>query len=174
MVTQQHKQCSCNEPRVALHGRLADHPPGTNRRLVAFLTDRGDGVSVHQQMKVIAEYCAEHDMNVVEQVIYSGGSQSTLQQSLIETRRLLDKADGIIVSDLNRLTEHQERGYELRPLLHEFFCGDCHKRLISVAEGIDTRTASGQLAAIEIVNQVKDPDSHEDWVPDTQKTIRGY
>lgn len=174
MSTNQKANCSCDEPRFALHSRLADHPPGANRRLVAFLRDRGDGVSIQKQLQVILGYCNEHDTVVVEQVIDSGHSSEALQGSLMEARRLLANADGIIVFDLDRLSEHQERGYELRPLLHEFFCGSGHKRLISVSEGIDTRTAAGQLAALEIINQVKDQGSHEDWVSNTHKTQREF
>lgn len=160
------RRCNCPEPRRALHTHLAEDPPGRNRRVVAFVKEDQDSIAAGEQLALIKDYCADHGLNIGETIVWDGSSSTSLEQAI----RDLGTADGLIVSDLNRLVQYTERGYELRRVLHEFFKAEPRKRLIAVSEGIDTRSANGQMAALEIINQIKDPDAHEDWVPNTLRS----
>jgi DNA invertase Pin-like site-specific DNA recombinase len=145
---------------------LAEDPPGKNRRVVAFLKEDQDSLSSGQQLELIKDYCRDHGLTVSKTIISDGRACTSLEEAI----RDLANADGLIISDLNRLVKHNERGYDLRPVLNEFIQAEFQKRLIAVMEGIDTRSASGQIAAMEIINQVKDPGGHEDWVPNTSRS----
>lgn len=151
----------CSGARKVLHGHLCDAPPGMNRNLLAFVKDAAGGLSAAEQLELLQQYCADHGLKVARLIVCGGDPETSIQEAL----RSLNDVDGLIVSDLNRLVEHAaDRGYDLRAFIHQFFCANSFKRLISVAEGIDTRTPAGQAAALELINQVKDAGACEDCV----------
>lgn len=161
MISSNRTGCSCAVLRSTMHSQLAEHPPGRNRSVLAFLKEDDDSMSLKEQLDLIEEFCEIHGLKIARKIIYQGSQATSLEEAI----RQLAFTDGMIVSDLNRLVAHQcDRGHDLRTLLHEFVGAPAHKRLISVSEGIDTRTTSGQQAAVEIINQVKDSGSREDWV----------
>ena len=45
---------------------------------------------------------------------------------------------------------------DLKPLLHQFFCSGS-RFLVTVKEGVNTQSAAGQKAAIEVLDSLKDP-----------------
>lgn len=150
--------CLCESPRSVLHTHLSENPPGRNRKLVAFLKESRDSLLIDEQLRVILAFCEDHLTEIVAQII-DDGPESLPVQEIIEALR---SADGIIVSDLNRLVEHIEQGNYLGPVLHEFFCGRSPKRLVSVCEGLDTKSIAGQFSAIELLQRpdadIEEPD----------------
>jgi DNA invertase Pin-like site-specific DNA recombinase len=149
-------KCVCPNPKTVLHGGLAELGLGHNRNLVAYLRETGGDPSVDQQAALIGQYCADHGHEITLTVL-DGGNQADSMETAMES---LANADGLIVTDLNRFVVHNnDRGRDLRPLLHEFMCAGVHKRLISIREGIDTATAAGQRAVMEVINQLKDADT---------------
>lgn len=166
MISNNMSRCGCAELRSTIHSQLAENAPGRNRSLLAFLKEDEDSMPIKQQFDLIEEFCRIHGLKVARKIVYQGSRATSLEEAI----RQMAFTDGVIVSDLNRLVSHQcDRGHDLRILLHEFVGAPAHKRLVSVLEGIDTRTAAGQQAALETINQIKDSGSHEDWVPNTSR-----
>ncbi len=166
MISNNKSRCNCAELRSTIHSQLAENAPGRNRSLLAFLKEDDNSMPINQQLDLINEFCQIHGLKLARKIVF----QDTRATSLQEAIRQMAFTDGLIVSDLDRLVSHEcDRGHDLRTLLHEFVGAPAHKRLVSVSEGIDTRTPSGQQAAMEMINQIKDSGSHEDWVPNTSR-----
>lgn len=69
----------------------------------------------------------------------------------------LSHANGLIAYELERFVHHQhDRLLDLKPLLHQFFCSG-GRFLVTVKEGVNTQSAAGQKAAIEVMDSLKDP-----------------
>lgn len=137
-----------------------DHLVGANKRFLCYIRAT-ECKPASEQRGLIERFCKERGLRLVGEFIDKEVPGSALSQAL----KGMSEADGIIVSDLNRFVEHSgHRNRELRPVLHHFMA-DHTKHLISIAEGIDTSTVSGQQIAMESINQLKDADedAHSCW-----------
>jgi site-specific DNA recombinase len=105
-----------------------------------------EGVSTSVQPEKIRAYAALHDLELVEVVVDDGVSGKSLDRpGLKKALRMLDsfEADGLIVAKLDRLTRSVA---DLGKLIADYFggeSGNCH--LFSVADSIDTQTATGRM-----------------------------
>lgn len=106
-----------------------------------------DGVSLAGQGTKIGLYCQLHELELVRTVEDAGQSAKSLDRpGLAEVLRLLDAGDveGVVIAKLDRLTR------SLRDWLSliETYFGERVRRprkLFSVGDSIDTRTAAGRL-----------------------------
>ena len=107
-----------------------------------------EGVSLEAQAHKIRLYAELHDLDLVgieEDVGVSGKSLDRPGLRRVLAALASGEADGVVVAKLDRLTRSVA---DLDRLLTEFF-GDRARRpvaLFSVAENVDTRSASGRLA----------------------------
>jgi DNA invertase Pin-like site-specific DNA recombinase len=123
-----------------------------NHRFVAYVRACTQ-LEIDEQCEAIDEYAKEHSLVIAETFCDLGAPMSGLHHAF----EALDTADGIVVVDLNRFVTHaNDRLLDLRPILHRFCSASENKHLISIAEGINTATANGQLAAMELVQDIKD------------------
>ena len=148
--------CVCADP-FGMHS-LAERLHG--RHVIAYL--RGDSQNdVAEQRREISNYCDLHGYRLVGEYVDYGPKPLT---GLAEAEKALDHADAIIVADLDRLVAvHKFRERELRPLLHQFLCKG-GKHIITIAEGINTGTLPGQIAAMEYITQLKDAEHEFDSI----------
>jgi DNA invertase Pin-like site-specific DNA recombinase len=105
------------------------------------------GVSLSAQRTKIELYCALHELDLVKVIEDAGVSAKSLDRpGLSEVLAMLDEsqADGIVITKLDRLT--RSLGDWLR--LIETYFGErvrTPRKLFSVGDSIDTRTAAGRL-----------------------------
>jgi DNA invertase Pin-like site-specific DNA recombinase len=105
------------------------------------------GVSLPAQRSKIDLYCQLHELELVKVVEDAGVSAKSLDRpGLSEVLAMLDngQADGIVITKLDRLT--RSLGDWLR--LIETYFGErvrTPRKLFSVGDSIDTRTAAGRL-----------------------------
>ena len=131
---------------LLLHHRLGKRP-----RLIAYTRCGGFYPDPAMQRYVINQYCKEHGYAV------SAFFESDVAFPITNLTPALDallNADGLIVSDLNRLVEFcHDPARELIPLIHDnFFRND--RYLISVDERINTSTTNGQNALIHHIHRL--------------------
>ncbi len=120
--------------------------------LIAYVRTSTASDDLNQQLALIGDYCAVHGYHITKVFKDEGIPSSGLREALDS----LDEAAGIIAVDLNRFVAHSsDRLRELRPLIHHFFCQST-KHLITVKEGIDTRSPGGQLAALDLIADNRD------------------
>lgn len=101
----------------------------------------------------LEQYAREHHLKIDQTFCDVGKPTSGLHHAM----EAVEDADGLIVTDLNRLVTHTEdRLRDLRPILHHFCAPSTGKHLISIAEGINTATAGGQHCAMQLVQEMKD------------------
>lgn len=125
---------------LSLHHRLGNMP-----RLVAYTRYGGDENTVEMQLRAIKKYCGEHGYLVTE--VYNFDPQYPAAE-LGKALNALFYADGLIVSDLNRLVDHHDDpARDLAPLVQEYFFHN-NKHLVSIYEVIDTSTTNGQNALL--------------------------
>lgn len=141
--------------RSALHNPWArqtlPHPLGRTN-LIAYIRPGNDNIDALRQLQVIEGYCASHGYRL-EKVFEDEDKPSVGLASALEALR---GADGLIAVDLDRFVQHEgDKTRDLRPLIHEFFSLGS-KHLITIKEGIDTGSPSGQASAIELINQPRD------------------
>jgi DNA invertase Pin-like site-specific DNA recombinase len=123
-----------------------------NHRYIAYVRAANEA-DLQQQYAQLERYAQDHHLKISETFCDTGKPLAGMRQAM----EALEEADGLIVVDLNRLvTRTDDRLHDLRPLLHHFCAPTQGKHLISIAEGINTATSAGQLAAMEIVNELKD------------------
>jgi len=105
-----------------------------------------DGVSLPAQSAKIHQFCGLHDLELVGLVEDRGASAKTLDRpGLRSALARLDagEARGLVVAKLDRLTRSV---VDLGKLVEVYFGGDRPRaQLLSVADSIDTRTATGRL-----------------------------
>jgi DNA invertase Pin-like site-specific DNA recombinase len=104
------------------------------------------GFSLEAQEAKIRGYCGLYDLELVEIIPDPGASARTLDRPgmarvLAELRARKGRAEGLVLAKLDRLTRSVGDWSEL---IQEFF-RDERKRLFSVGESIDTRSATGRM-----------------------------
>jgi DNA invertase Pin-like site-specific DNA recombinase len=106
-----------------------------------------------EQYAQLESFAKEHGLQIAETFCDIGKPMSGLHHAM----EALKDADGLLIVDLNRLVTHtDDRLRDLRPILHHFCAPSEGKHLISIAEGINTATASGQASAMELVKELRD------------------
>lgn len=138
-----------DEPRresLLLHHRL-----GKRSRLIAYTRCGGCYHEPAMQRYVIKTYAEDHGYVVSD--FYDADNAFAVSNLSLAFDALIN-ADGLIVSDLNRLVgQCADPARELVPLIHDnFFHND--RYLISVQENINTSTAQGQNALLHYVHQL--------------------
>lgn len=100
------------------------------------------GLGMEAQEKKIKMYCELYELNLVDIVTDKGFSGKNLKRPGIQevfSSLKAGKAEGIVIAKLDRLTRSiSDMGNMLETTLQE-------NQLFSVAENIDTRSASGRL-----------------------------
>lgn len=102
------------------------------------------GLGLDAQRRAIAQYAELYGLEVVEVVADEGLSASTLRRAGLErVRAMLDRGEvaGVVIAKLDRLTRSVQ---DLGELVDAHF-RDGQARLVSVADHIDTTSASGRL-----------------------------
>ncbi|HEY9784725.1 MAG TPA: recombinase family protein [Candidatus Obscuribacterales bacterium] len=152
-MKEQCRTCAAQEEEEeydpALGIRLGKHTK-QHLKLIAYVRGAGDPESLDEQCQRLAAYCSLHGHTIVE--MYRDPSGTALHYALNE----LYRADGLLVCDLSEMVQHHgDPLRDLMPLVHdEFFHNGKH--LISLKEGIDTSTFSGQEQLIAYLNQLGD------------------
>lgn len=130
---------------------LLHHRLGKRSRLIAYTKCGGWYHKPEMQRDVILEYADKHGYVVSEFYDFDSAYPASNLGLAIDA---LMSADGLIVSDLNRLVEHcQDPARGLLPMIHDnFFHND--RYLISVHENINTSTVHGQNALLQYLHQL--------------------
>lgn len=145
------KDCFCNGSRPWFRTASSDlsHPV----RLIGYARAESPDAARLQFMK-IEEFCQENNYELVERYYDIGGQPGA---GLGRAIKQLSHANGLIACDLEQFVcHHQDRLMDLKPLLHKFFCSGT-RFLLTIKEGVNTQSAAGQHAAIEVLNSLKDP-----------------
>lgn len=130
--------------------RLAHRSTG----LIAYIRITGQPGEFEEQMEKIERHCAAHGY-YISKIFLDEGIPSTGLQGAIDS---LDEVGGIIAVDLNRFLHYgqsKDRLRELRPFLRHFI-SHSPKHLITVDEGIDTHSPSGQKTALDLMTDNTD------------------
>jgi DNA invertase Pin-like site-specific DNA recombinase len=124
-----------------------------NHKVIAYAR-ACDEMDLDEQYDEIEKYAKEHHLVVTETYCDVGKPMTGLHHAM----EALENADALLVCNLNRLVTHtDDRLRDLRPLLHHFCSQQAGgKHLISIEEGINTSTPTGQMNAVEIINEYKD------------------
>ena len=104
------------------------------------------GLSIDSQLEKLRLYCQLHELEVVAELVDDGESAKDLNRpALQEALSLLRsrQADGLVVAKLDRLSRSVK---DWNALVECFFNEKAGRKLMSVTESIDTRTASGRMA----------------------------
>jgi site-specific DNA recombinase len=106
-----------------------------------------DGVSLSAQRTKVGLFCQLHDLELVRVVEDPGVSAKSLDRpGLAEVLELLDSgaADGVVIAKLDRLTRSLR---DWLRLIEKYFGERVRtpRKLFSVGDSIDTRTAAGRL-----------------------------
>src|SRR5262249_58566321 len=97
----------------------------------------------------ITLYCGMNGYRIARVVQDLGRPAAGLTGAL----EALNQATALIAVDLERFVEHSDdRIRDLRPFVHHFFC-HTNKHLITINEGIDTRSSAGQAIALDAVQE---------------------
>lgn len=145
------RNCICNGSRPWF--RTAASRFGHPVRLVAYARAESS-LAADKQFRMIEDYCRANNFELVDRFSDIGtqpgmGFHQAMQQ--------LSHANGLIAYELERFVHHQhDRLLDLKPLLHQFFCSG-GRFLVTVKEGVNTQSAAGQKAAIEVMDSLKDP-----------------
>lgn len=119
---------------------------GRKVRLVAYTKCGGEANPANAQLEAIHRYCLLHDYEIAYHMSWDENFPMMALNTALDA---LDFADGLIVSDLDRLIQHQDDpGRDLNPMIQDYFFQN-RNYLISVKEGIDTSTIVGQTAFVQ-------------------------
>ena len=104
-----------------------------------------DGSSLALQREKIEWYCKAHDLELVRIECDAGVSAKTLEREGVAA--VLDdldrgRVDGLVVIKLDRLTRSLS---DWDGLIKRYFSEEAGRRLFSVGDSIDTRTAAGRM-----------------------------
>lgn len=104
------------------------------------------GLSLEAQEGKIRSYCELYELDLLRVIADPGASGKSLDRPgvaevLAELRRRKDGPDGLVIAKLDRLTRSLG---DWSDLIAEFW-RDEKRRLFSVGEAIDTRTATGRM-----------------------------
>lgn len=103
------------------------------------------GVSLDAQRDKVEQYAKLYDLELVEIITDAGESAKSLNRPGIQRALAMlrdGQADGLVIAKLDRLTRSVRDWQEL---IDDYFCERAGKQLFSVADSIDTRTASGRM-----------------------------
>jgi site-specific DNA recombinase len=105
------------------------------------------GLGLAAQEAKIRAYCDLYELDLIRIITDEGESGKSLDRPgmaelLTELRRRKDGIDGVVIAKLDRLTRSLR---DWADLIDEFFSEKAAKRLFSVGDSIDTRTAGGRL-----------------------------
>lgn len=126
--------------------------PNKKENLVGYVRadDENDAAEKSASLK---EYCEKNNYSLQQIYLDLGDKPSYEMTAALND---LEIADGIIATDINQfIAPSLDRMRDIRPFVHNFFCTGA-KHLITVEDGIDTGTAQGQLAAMDLLSRVKD------------------
>ena len=104
-----------------------------------------EGVSLDAQRAKVQGYAALYDLDLVAIEVDAGASAKTLDRpALARALGMLDRgeADGLVIAKLDRLSRSVG---DWDQLIARYFGERAGKKLWSVADSIDTRTAAGRL-----------------------------
>src|ERR1700678_4571080 len=104
-----------------------------------------DGSSLALQREKIEWYCKAHDLDLLRIECDAGVSAKTLEREGVAA--VLDdldsgRVDGLVVIKLDRLTRSLS---DWDGLIKRYFSEEAGRRLFSVGDSIDTRTAAGRM-----------------------------
>ncbi|HWB13363.1 MAG TPA: recombinase family protein [Pirellulales bacterium] len=104
-----------------------------------------EGQSLGNQRSKLSQYATLYDIELVDVVEDAGVSAKSLDRPGL--RRALARirggeAEGLLIAKLDRLTRHVA---DWNSLIEGYFSERAGKRLFSVADAIDTRTAAGRM-----------------------------
>jgi hypothetical protein len=150
---QMHDHCQCAHPcpnKVSFFDKM--HHKGESLKLIAYVRAwEGDGAA--EQTRQLKAWCDEHGNTIIK--LFDHDTKEP-EMDLHDALIALDKADGMIVTDLSRLvTHHDDPLRDLAPLVHHYFFHE-PKHLITISEQIDTRTAEGQEKMVEFLKRLTD------------------
>jgi hypothetical protein len=118
-------------------------------RLIGYIRTGQTEVTADQQRRINQEFCHAHNNQLIG---FSETDRDKPCFGLQGVLQALNHVDGIIALDLDRFVHHAEdRLYELRPFLQNLLRSK--KVLITIADGIETISASGQKAILEHLNE---------------------
>lgn len=148
--------CECKGPcPTSPHLYELGHKGKRGLRLVAYIRSL-DPETRKNQRKRIEDYCEKNGHQIVEMFDWDLARPGT---ALHDALLAIDTADGLIVSDLDRMIDHpDDPPRDLFPIFHHYFFHNT-KHLISIHEGIDTGSVFGQEAMISYLNQITDPNT---------------
>ncbi len=116
-------------------------------RLIGYVRSAGCSVDNDEQRRLIEQYCREHGHNLAG---FSHVDEGDPGLGLQEALTSLYTYDVIIAFDLNRFVHYRDdRVVELRAILERLLHEG--KVLITLVEGVETLTAAGQEAVIELL-----------------------
>lgn len=104
-----------------------------------------EGVSLDAQRAKVQAYAALYDLDLVAIEVDAGASAKSLDRpALARALAMLDRneADGLVIAKLDRLSRSVG---DWDQLIDRYFGDRAGKKLWSVADSIDTRTAAGRL-----------------------------
>ncbi len=149
-------QCDCKGPcPTKPHLYELGHKGKRGLKLVAYVRSLEPDMCDAQKRK-IEDYCEKNGHTIVAMYDWDLSKPGTaLHDALLS----LDEADGLIVTDLDRMIDHpDDPPRDLFPIFHHYFFHNA-KHLISIHEGIDTGSIVGQEAMVNYLKQIADPNS---------------
>lgn len=121
-------------------------------RLVGYIRTGGTAVSSGEQRLMIQQYCSAHNHDLI------GCSQVDTDRPSFgfeEALQALKHADGIIALDIDRFSHRAgDHLLDVRPLVDRLL--HTGKVLITLTDGIETVTASGQASLLELLHEWSD------------------
>ncbi len=146
--------CECQGPCPSKpHLYELGHKGKKGLRLVAYIRSASPDMRELQRSK-IEDYCEKNGHSIVAVYDWDLSKPSTALHDALQS---IDGADGLIVSDLDRIIDHpDDPPRDLFPIFHHYFFHST-KHLISIQEGIDTGSLPGQESFIRYLNRIEDP-----------------
>lgn len=118
-------------------------------RLIGYVRCADTKSTVAEQIAAIKEYCRNHKHMLVE--IFTDGPQPGV--GLAMALQALDHADGLIVTSICNLVSRKDDALlQARPIIDANFMHG-HRKLISLYDGIETVTASGEGNLMNLLNE---------------------
>lgn len=126
--------------------------PNKKENLVGYIRADDETVAAAKAIS-IKDFCEKNNYSL-QQIYLDLGDKPSYEMTAAMND--LEIADGIIATDINQfIAPSLDKMRDIRPFVHHFFCTGA-KHLITIEDGIDTGTAHGQSAAMDLLSQVKD------------------
>jgi DNA invertase Pin-like site-specific DNA recombinase len=120
-----------------------------NLKVVGYVRSGHTDVTSAEQIQALKDYCSKHGYRLER--IFS--DEEELSLGYTDSLNALSEVNGLITYDVTRLVSHPSDSFrELRPLFKNRFMRT-GKKILTVAEGIENITASGQANIIELMNE---------------------